>query len=116
MNIFLKLFMKKAKDVYLNGVMFIPHDSNQQLNCKGLVLLASIDLQARSPMLNMQAPTAAIACHRCLEMAVRVASGDGTAPFYLCNHDTPYRTNRGFRADAIQAAETKKPVSLNGIF
>ena len=105
--------MEEAKAVMREGFYFTPHGKKEEIKCRALMLLVSVDLQARAPLLSMTAPTSTIPCHRCLKAAIRVRSGGGTAPYFHFSNCLPNRDRCSFINDAILAAETKTVVSFS---
>ena len=106
---FFQVFVKDMVDLKLNGVEVSFCDNVQQ--CKGIVLCAPVDLQAKAMLVEMVPHNGEFGCLTCEEPGEVVRQGKGHARVYPFRRNKPdSRTSAGILQNGAKALEEKKNV------
>ena len=113
MTTFLKPLIEDLQKLYSTGIE-IEIDCNT-FTCKAMLVVATMDLQARSAVLNMTQHNGEYSCVYCMDQGQVVKSGKGHCRVfpYKDNHST-LRTSDEIKRDGKQAQQSRKKV--NGFF
>ena len=78
----MKPFITEIQKVTQNGFFMCPNSSFEEVFIRVLLVLSTVDLQARYPRLSIVAPTGHQPCSKCYQNSVRVPTKKGgSVPF-----------------------------------
>jgi len=109
MNMFLRPMVIDLYDLYTKGVAISVkfEDHFKEINVKAMLIVATMDLQARAYVVNMTQHNGEYGCLYCMESGQVVSSGKGYCRAYLTREQPPsLRTDEMARLNAIQARQT----------
>ena len=82
MNQFKKHFITEIQQLTQNGFFLCPNNNFGEVFIRVLLGLYTVDLQIRSPLLSIVAPTGDQPCSKCYQNSIRVSTRkDGSVPF-----------------------------------
>lgn len=117
MNMFLRPLVMDLIELFTNGVTISITSENQvnEINVKAMLVVATMDLQARAYVTNMTQHNGDHGCLYCMESGQIVPSGKAYCRAYIQRDETPIlRTDEMARASAVQARQTGK--RIDGFF
>lgn len=107
MTIFLKPLVLDLQKLYREGIKL-----KESITCRALLVVATMDLQARASVLYMTQHNGAYSCVYCLESGEVVKSGKGHCrSFPYRENPATLRTDEGIKRDAKAAQETQRKIN-----
>ena len=110
MNTYFKKLITDLSDIYTNGVLLSVN--NTSVICKAMLVVLTMDLQARAYVLNMTQHNGECGCVFCEQPGEVVKKGKGNCRVYLYDESKvpTKRTNESIKAAAAEASTSKKRV------
>lgn len=109
MNMFLRPLVRDLLDLYQDGLTFICPDTQVQVTTKAMLIIATMDLQARAYVLMITHHNGENGCLYCMEPGTVVPSGNGHCRAYLSSlHPPEPRTDDSLKRNAELARQTGK--------
>ena len=82
MNQFLKPFITEIQQLTQNGFFMYPNNNFEEVFIRVLLVVSTVDLQTRSPLLSIVAPTGHQPCSKCYQNSVHAPTKKGgSVPF-----------------------------------
>ena len=106
MNMFLRPLVEDLVFLYRDGIVH----NREQIATKAMLVVATMDLQARAYVLQMTQHNGEYGCLYCLEPGKVVKSGKGNCRTYPYNDDQEPRSKMTLQADAREAITSGKRV------
>ncbi|KAL5020963.1 hypothetical protein ScPMuIL_000118 [Solemya velum] len=105
MNMFLKPLVSDLVALYKNG--FVLFSGQEAVLVKGMLIIATMDLQARAYVLMMTQHNGLNGCLYCMDPGEVVPSGKGHCRVYSCSEQLPVpRTDESARLNALAARQS----------
>ena len=91
-----------------------PNNNFEEVFIRVLLVLSTVDLQARFSLLPIFALTGHQPRSKCYQNSIRIpAKKGGSVPFFEYTKELKSKSQSDFIEDAIQSMETKKVVRMN---